>query len=122
MKNFTNPSGRTLVEEIPQGLTFQKIRDVFKLPFEAPKGDVKILGYLKTKSSKFKEYSYALFIDHKGLKTLINIPNWYGEQLDDDFINSGLTAAEYFDDAYIKSIEAVPTKAGSDTYVITIFE
>ena len=93
-------------------------------------GALMVRGYLKTFSEKFKTYQYSLYLDGKEHKIadtgytaiLLNVPEWYGKQLEEDFIESGQSAEEFFEDAYVESIEVVETKFGTNTTVIRIHE
>lgn len=94
------------------------------------KGALMVRGYLKTFSEKFKNYQYSLYLDGRENKIadtgytaiLLNVPEWYGKQLEEDFLQSGQTAEDFFEDAYVESIETVETKFGTNTTVIRIYE
>lgn len=117
MKNFRNNKG-TLIGQIPEGIEFEKSKDYvgsYKM------GDVQVLGYLKTKSEKYKTDNYSLYVDFKGTKKLLNVPAWYGKQLEEDFLAEGGNPEDYFKDAFIHTIEPIETSKG-DSVAIEIFE
>lgn len=117
MKNFKNNKG-TLIGQIPEGVEFEKSKD-YVGSYE--KGDIQVLGYLKTKSDKYKTDNYSLYVDFKGKKKLLNVPTWYGKQLEEDFIQEGGDPESYFKDAFIKTIEPLATGKG-DSISIEIYE
>ena len=117
MKNFKNNKG-TLIGQIPEGLEFEKSKDYFG---KYEKGDFAVLGYLKTKSEKYKTDCYSLYCDLKGVKKLLNVPSWYGSQLEEDFLAEGGDPETYFKDAYIETIEELDTNKGKSVS-ITIYE
>lgn len=125
MKNFSNNKQRTLVKEAGDNVAFIAIKDLFPDPkkrtFE--KGEIPILGYIKVNSKTYQgKVNYSLLINYKGTEYFLNVPTWYGEQLEEDFIAEAQPAAEYFDNAYIKEIEEFETKYKNNTFNIIIFE
>lgn len=116
MKNFKG--GSTLIGQIPEGLEFEKAKDYIGT-YE--KGDFAVLGYLKTHSDKYNRDNYSLYCELKGAAKLINVPAWYGSQLEEDFRAEGSNAEVYFKDAFIKTIEPYNTKSG-ESVSIEIYE
>ena len=117
MRNFKGNKG-TLIGQIPEGVEFEKIKD-YVGSYE--KGDFKILGYLKTKSEKFKTDTYNLYCELKGTPKLLTVPSWYGKQVEEDFIAEGSDPDKYFQDAFIEKVEPIETSKG-ESVQITIFE
>lgn len=117
MKNFKNGKG-TLIGQIPEGIEFEKSKDYLG---KYEKGDLQVLGYLKTKSEKYKTDNYSLYVDLKGTKKLLNVPSWYGKQLEEDFLEEGGDPEAYFKDAFIEQIETLSTGKG-DSVSITVYE
>lgn len=117
MKNFKNSKG-TLIGQIPEGIEFEKSKDYIG---QYEKGDMAVLGYLKTKSEKYKSDNYSLYIDLKGTKKLLNVPGWYGKQLEEDFLAEGGDPETYFKDAFISKIEPLSTGKG-ESVSIEIYE
>ena len=127
MKNYSNEAKSTTIEEINKGAQFVKITDLFPNINENKavnfgKDDIKILGYLKTHSAVYNKDQYALYVNFNGVYYLLNVSTWYGKRLEEDFNESGLTAAEFFKDVSISSIEAFKTKFNTLSYNIRIFE
>lgn len=121
MRNYSNQKN-TLAVQIPEETPYIKMKDLFPKEKTFEKGDVPILGYIKHKSDRYDGMSYALLVNVKGEMYFMNVPSWYGDQLDADFNESEQTAAEFFDNAFIKEIEIRPTKKGNDTFNVIIFE
>lgn len=121
MKNYSSKR-KTLTIDISDQVPFIKIKDLFPNEKKFKKGDVPILGYLKTRSSKYNTDNYSLLVNVKGDYYLMNVPLWYGESLAEDFEASGVDALTFFDDAYIKEIEEIETKSGNNTFNIVIYE
>lgn len=117
MKNFKNNKG-TLIGQIPEGVEFEKSKDYIG---KYEKGDVAVLGYLKTKSDKFKTDNYSLYVEFKGQPKLLNVPGWYGKQLEEDFLSEGGDPESYFKDAFIETIEPIETQRG-ESISISIYE
>lgn len=117
MKNFKGGKS-TMIGQIPEGVEFEKIKDYLG---EYAKGDVVIMGYLKTHSKKFDSDNYSLFVDFKGTPKLLTVPGWYGTQLEEDFLEEGTSAEEYFKDAFLKKVEPLSTGKG-DSVSIEIYE
>lgn len=117
MKNFKNGKG-TLIGQIPEGIEFEKSKDYLG---KYEKGDLQVMGYLKTKSEKYKTDNYSLYVDLKGTKKLLNVPSWYGKQLEEDFLEEGGDPEVYFKDAFIEQIETLSTGKG-DSVSITVYE
>lgn len=125
MKNFSNNKQRTLVKEAGDNVAFIAIKDLFPDPSKRTfeKGEIPILGFIKVNSKTYQgKFSYSLLINYKGTEYLMNVPSWYGDQLEEDFLAEGKPAAEYFDNAYIKEIEEFETKYKNNTFNIIIFE
>ena len=125
MKNFSNNKARTLVREAKDNTPFIGIKDLFpdasKRTFK--KGDIPIFGYIKVNSKTYKDkVNYSLLIEYKDQEYFLNVPSWYGDALEADFIEKGQPAAEYFKDAFIKEIEEFETKYKNNTYNIIVFE
>lgn len=118
MKNFSSGKS-TLIGQIDSSVKFEKGSD-YAGKYE--KGQFKVLGYLKTFSKKFKVDQYSLFVELGDIQFLMNVPNWYGEALAEDFQDSDQTAEEYFKDAFIEKIETYTTEYGTTSIRITIFE
>ena len=116
MKNFKG--GSTLIGQIPEGIEFEKIKD-YVGTYE--KGDVVIQGYLKTHSEKYNRDNYSLYVLFKGTPKLLNVPGWYGSQLEEDFRAEGGNAEEYFKDVFLNMVEPYSTKSG-DSVSIEIYE
>ena len=117
MKNFKNNKG-TLIGQIPEGLEFEKAKDYIG---KYERVEFAVLGYLKTKSEKYKTDCYSLYCDLRGVKKLLNIPSWYGSQLEKDFLAEGGDPETYFNGAYIETIEKLDTNKG-ESVSITIYE
>ena len=118
MKNFKGGKS-TMIVQIPEGVEFEKAKDYVG---KYEKGDMVIMGYLKTKSEKYKTDNYSLYVIYKNQHKLLNVPGWYGRALEEDFIAEGSDAEKYFDNAYIKEIAPMSTKNGNDTINIDIYE
>lgn len=121
MRNYSK-NKKTMMIEISDQVPFIKIKDLFPKTKKFEKGEVPILGYLKTHSSKYDNDNYSLLVNVKGEYYLMNVPQWYGEALAKDFLDSGVEATEFFDNSYIKEIEDIETKKGNNTYNIIIYE
>lgn len=122
MKNFTNRKD-TLTIALPKEAKFEKCSEYVG---SYDKGQMAIMGYLKTLSKKYNKYQFSLVIqmyqDEKPVDLfLMNVPEWYGSKLEEDFMNTEQTAAEYFSDAWIKKIESFETKFQTDSYNIIIY-
>ena len=117
MKNFTMRNS-TIVGTIPENTPFTKASEFVG---EYAKGDLQVLGFLRTHSEKFNKDQYSLFIKKKKTHMLMNVPGWYGEQLEDDFVDEGSNAEEYFKDAFISSITEFDTKYGNKSINIEIY-
>lgn len=127
MKNYSNEAKSTTIEKINEGANFVKITDLFpnideNNPVNFGKDALKILGYLKTHSAVYNKDQYALYVNFNGVYYLLNVSTWYGKRVEDDFIKSGLTAADFFKDVSISTIEAFKTKFNTLSYNIKIFE
>lgn len=118
MKNYSKGKG-TLIGEIPEGTQFEKIAD-YVGPYN--EGQFKVLGYLKTHSDLYNKPSYSLYCDLDGKKILLNIPTWYGSQLEEDFLESKQEPEEFFGGASIKEITTWETKFKNNSYNIEIYE
>ena len=112
MKNFKG--GSTLIGQIPEGLEFEKIKDYVG---KYEKGEFVIFGYLKTHSDKYNRDNYSLYCELKGQPKLLNVPGWYGSQLEEDFKAEGGNPEEYFKDAFIEIIEPYDTKSGQSVSI-----
>lgn len=117
MKNYSRGKG-TLIGEIPEGTKFEKIADYVGT---YKKGQFKVLGYLKTHSDLYNKPSYSLFCDLDGKKILMNVPAWYGSQLEQDFQESNQLPEEFFG-TFIKTIITWETKFKNNSYDIEIYE
>ena len=120
MKNYTKGK-RTMIGEIPEGIEFKKCADYVGSYDE---GDLIIMGYLKTRSELYNKDQYSLLIsDQRGKKDtmfFLNVPAWYGAELEQDFLNSGEDAETFFA-ASIEAIESFETKYKKDSYNIMIY-
>lgn len=126
MRNYTARKN-TFIGRLDKDIPFVKKGEVVG---NWEKGKLRCRGFLRTHSERFNKDQYSLFIESteghiagtKSNAVLLNVPTWYGEQLEDDFTDSGLLAEDFFKDAWIKSIEMQDTKYGTKTAVITIYE
>lgn len=118
MKNF-NAGKSTIIGQIEDGALFEKASAYVG---EYAKGVFTIWGYLKTKSKTYNTDQYSLYVKLADRYFLLNVPAWYGSQLEEDFQNSTQTAEEYFSDASIKKIEMHDTKFNNQTASIEIYE
>ena len=125
MKNFSNNKARTLVKEAGENVPFIGIKDLFPDPEKRvfKKGDIPVYGFIKVNSKTYKDkVNYSLLIEYKGEEYFLNVPSWYGAELEEDFTNEAQPAAEYFKDAFIEKIEEFETKYKNNTYNIIVFE
>lgn len=124
MKNFNSNKQRTLLKEANDNTPFIGIKDLFpdadKRKFE--KGDIPVLGYIKVHSKTYEnKMNYSLLINYKGKEYFLNVPSWYGDALEADFLESGEAAKTYFGDAFIKEIEEIETKYKNTTFNILVY-
>lgn len=121
MKNYSNIKP-TLTREIDETAKFTRCADLVGR-FE--EGVLTIHGYFKNKSKKYNKDQYSLYvirhIKNKEDHLLLNVPGWYGEKLEQDFLASGQTAEEFFEGNSIAEIESFETKFGTDSYNIIIW-
>lgn len=122
MKNFSSKKSRTLIKEMGDQTPFIKIKDLFGDKTQFKRGEAQVLGFIKVKSDMYDKVQYSLAITYKDTDYFLNVPSWYGANLDEDFQNSEQTASEYFKDVFIKEIEEFPTKFKNNSYNIIIFE
>lgn len=119
MKNF-NQGKSTIIGTIEEGALFEKARGYVG---KYDKGQINILGYLKTKSTNFPgTFNYSLYVEFADRKFLMNVPSAYGEALESDFLASDQTAEEYFGGASIKEIRQFTTKFNTTSFDISIYE
>lgn len=137
MKNYKSTGNSSIEGEIPEQMFYVKAKDLLGT-YE--KGDLQIMGFLKTKSQLYNRDQYCLFIKYNTKKAFpaimnermasgvnheyffLNVPEWYGKRLEEDFRESDETAEEFFKDAYIEVIEELTTNKNSNTVNILIFE
>lgn len=118
MKNFSSGKS-TIIGQIEEGALFEKASAYVG---EYAKGVFTIWGYLKTKSKTFGTDQYSLYVKLADRYFFLNVPAWYGVQLEEDFQKSEQTAEEYFSGASIKKIEMHDTKFSNKTASIEIYE
>lgn len=137
MKNYKSTGRSSVVGEIPEQMYYVKAKDMLG---HYDKGDLQVLGFLKTKSQLYNREQYCLFIKFNKDKAFpavmnermatgvdhhyffLNVPEWYGKRLEEDFKGEDTTAEEFFKDAYIETIEELPTNKNSNTIDILIYE
>ena len=73
-------------------------------------------------SKMYNKDQYSLLVNYKGEDYFLNVPTWYGAAVEEDFSESGQTAAEFFDNAYIEEIEEFETKFNNNSFNIKIYE
>lgn len=118
MKNFSSGKS-TIVGQIPEGTPFTKAKEFLG---NYAKGDMQVLGFIKTKSEMYNKDQYALFVKKGKEHMLMDVPTWYGSALEDDFVDEGSNATEYFKDAFIESIEEFDTKYNTKSVNINIYD
>lgn len=137
MKNYKSTGRSSIVGDIPEQMYYVKAKDMLG---HYHKGDLQVLGFLKTKSQLYNREQYCLFIKYnpdvvipavmnERMKTgvdhtyfFLNVPEWYGKRLEEDFQSEGTTAEQFFVGAYIETIEELPTNKNSNTIDILIYE
>lgn len=117
MKNFSAGKS-TIIGQIEEGAIFEKIGEYVG---SYDQNVFTIHGYLKTRSQKFNKEQYSLYVNLGDRFFLLNVPDWYGIELEKDFMASDETAEQYFTGASIKTIESKHTKFGNGTHNITIW-
>jgi hypothetical protein len=122
MKNYSNKRSKTLIKDVGENTPFIKIKDLFPEKRKFEKGDVPILGFIKVHSKMYNKDQYSLLVNYKGEDYFLNVPTWYGAAVEEDFSESGQTAAEFFDNAYIEEIEEFETKFNNNSFNIKIYE
>lgn len=118
MKNFKSGKS-TIVGQIPENTPYTKAKE-FIGTYKS--GEMQVLGFLKTKSEMYNKDQYALLIKKGKDFMLMDVPNWYGSNVEDDFCDSEQTAEEYFKDAFIKEISEFDTKFNTKSVNIEIYE
>lgn len=119
MKNFTRGGGKSsIIGQIPENTPFTKAKEFIG---EYKQGEMIIKGILKTFSEKFGKNQYSLLILKKKDYMFMDVPEWYGESVYDDFMDSPESAAEYFN-CSISSIEEFETKYNTKSVDIKIYE
>lgn len=119
MKNFKRGGGKSsIIGQIPQGTPYTKAKE-FVGTYK--QGEMIIKGILKTFSEKFGKNQYSLLILKKKDYMLMDVPEWYGEAVYNDFMESPETAEEYFDYS-ISAIEEFETKYNTKSVDIQIYE
>ena len=118
MKNFSRGNS-TIVGQIPENTPFTKAKEFVGI---YKKGEMQVLGFIRTKSEMYNKDQYALFIKKGNDYMLMNVPSWYGSTLEDDFTDAGSNAVEYFKDAFIQSISEFDAKNNTKSINIKIFE
>lgn len=137
MKNYKSTGKSSVVGEIPEQMYYVKAKDILG---EYEKGELQVLGFLKTKSQLYNRDQYCLFIKCNTTKVIpaivnermaagvdhpylfLNVPEWYGTRLEEDFKSEDVPAEEFFKDAFIEIIEELPTDKGNNTIDILIYE
>lgn len=118
MKNFEKGKS-TIIGSIKEGTPFKKVKDYVG---KYKKGKFLVQGFLKTHSKKYNKDQYSLYCVLDGVTILLNVPYWYGSQLEDDFTDEDVTPEEYFEGASIKEISTFETKYHTESINITIYE
>lgn len=120
MKNFGKGTS-TVIGSVPENTPYKKAKEMYG---KYEKGQLTIYGYLKTHSEKYNRDGYVLCCKYIGNDVLVNIPEWYGKKLEADFLQSGQTPEEYFDNGNvsIELIEPFDTQNGNQSVSIMIFE
>ena len=125
MKNFSSGGSSTISGSIIEGTKFTKCRD-FVGTYD--KDALKIKGYLNSHSSNFNKDSYSLYIERtkpvKGMdeaSMLMNVPEWYGRKLEEDFRSSGQSADEYFDTSLKEVVKFKTNNYNTDSYDIVVY-
>ena len=118
MKNF-NAGKSTIGIQLPNKPDFVRAKDFVG---KYKKGEMQVCGYIKTHSELYNKDSYSLAVIYKNEGLFLNVPAWYGEQLDKDFRESGQDAEEYFADSFVKEISTFTTKFNTESVKITVFE
>jgi hypothetical protein len=137
MKNYKSTGRSSVVGEIPEQMFYVKAKDMLG---HYDKGDLQVLGFLKTKSQLYNRDQYCLFIKYNTDKAFpaimnerlkagvnhpyifLNVPEWYGKRLEEDFQSEEVAAEEFFKDAFIEIIEELTTNKNSNTIDILIYE
>lgn len=137
MKNYKSTGRSSIVGEIPEQMYYVKAKDMLG---HYNKGDLQVLGFLKTKSQLYNRDQYCLFIKYNPDVAIpavmnermatgvdhtyffLNVPEWYGKRLEEDFQSEDTTAEQFFVGAYIETIEELPTNKNSNTIDILIYE
>ena len=118
MKNFTSGKS-TVIGNIEKNTPFKKAKD-FVGNYEY--GQFYVLGFIKTHSDMYDKDQYSLYCLYQGEKFLMNVSNWYGIKLEEDFNNNNTTAEEYFKDACVKEIKEFKTKYNTNSINIIVYE
>lgn len=85
------------------------------------KEELAVLGYF-TNLGKYGVTYTLCVLNGAGEKLGVNIPEWLGASIEEDFKDSGETADTYFSgEDYIKEVVKVPTDKGNPTYNIILF-
>lgn len=137
MKNYKSTGKSSVVGEIPEQMYYVKAKDILG---HYEKGELQVLGFLKTKSQLYNREQYCLFIKGNLNKMIpaivnermaagvdhpyffLNVPEWYGKRLEEDFKDEDVPAEDFFKDAFIETIEELPTNKNSNTIDILIYE
>jgi len=118
MKNF-NAKKSTIGIQLPNKPDFVKAKDFVG---KYKKGEMQVCGFIRTHSELYNKDSYSLAVIYKNEGLFLNVPAWYGEQLEDDFVDSEQDAEEYFKDSYVKEISTFTTKFNTESVKITVYE
>lgn len=118
MKNF-NAKKSTIGIQLPNKPDFVRAKDFVG---KYKKGEMQVCGYIRTHSELYNKDSFSLAVIYKNEGLFLNVPAWYGEQLEDDFVDSGQDAEEYFADSYVKEISTFTTKFNTESVRITVYE
>lgn len=84
-----------------------------------------VLGFIKTHSDTYNKDQYSLYCQDMNTNEyiLMNVPEWYGKKLSEDFfknVPSKMTCDQYFDNVVIKKIETFRTKFNTDSVNIIV--
>lgn len=124
MKNFSSGVS-TISGTIIDGTKYVKCKDFVGV---YDQDALMIKGFIKSHSDKFNKDTYSLYIERvksvpgiDEVSMLMNVPEWYGRKLEEDFRSSGQTAEQYFDTS-LKEVSEVKTKNyNTTTYDIIVY-
>lgn len=109
--------------KINDAAKFVKAKD-YVGTYEGPKY-IFVLGFIKTHSDTYNKDQYSLYCQDMNTNEylLMNVPEWYGKKLSEDFfknVPSKMTCDQYFDNVVIKKIETFRTKFNTDSVNIIV--